>query len=78
MLQNIWNSIKTICNRINTWLGSLFENQELQLHVLNQRYAHLYQAYLELDKRTTAARQLREEMDAVKLEIDELEERIYG
>lgn len=78
MLKNIWNKIKELINRLDKWFGQAFEDPEMEIYVLNQRYAHLYNAYLEVDKRTSAAKRIKEEMNEIKMQIDELKERIHG
>jgi hypothetical protein len=76
MLKTIWKKIKQLwayVTNIFTYDSVLEELQELRIQRKN-----LYTSYLELDKRTSASKGIKEEIERVDMLIADLEDKLYA
>jgi uncharacterized protein (DUF3084 family) len=72
MLKNIWNYIKTFFLQFFEFNNLMSELEELRL-----RREHLFTNYMDLDRRTAAARCIKQEIEQLDIRIQELEQIIY-
>jgi hypothetical protein len=55
-----------------------FSKKNNELEKLKKQYEFIYIAYIDMDKRTTASKELKCKLENIMIEIVELEKEIYG
>jgi uncharacterized protein YutE (UPF0331/DUF86 family) len=73
MLKRIWNAIKNYFNLLFDYI----DPDMVELEELRRRRNYLFTNYMDLDKRTSAARCIKEDLEKIELRIAELEAEIY-
>lgn len=75
MFRRIWQRIDEFFKNLFT---KILENPFEEYEQLKIQRFHIHESYCEMDKRTSAAKELKRELERIDIRIAELEDVLYG